>query len=91
LTFSSKATKLDGMSDLYALAVHDTADDLLELARRDVPLRALSQCVKLRTQLARVEHQLVADARKRGATWAEIGRACGVTKQAASQKWGRTP
>jgi hypothetical protein len=33
--------------------------------------------------------QLVADARKTGVWWEEIGGALGVTKQAAQQRFGR--
>lgn len=31
---------------------------------------------------------LVMDFRERGATWEEIGRAAGITKQAAQKRWG---
>lgn len=55
-------------------------DDLL-----GVRLRAAE---RLRRELNAFAAELVADARRDGASWTAIGRALGITKQAAQQRFG---
>lgn len=47
---------------------------------------ALAAVARLRREAERVEAVLVRRARNRGATWAEIAAALGVTKQAVHKK-----
>lgn len=47
---------------------------------------ALAAVARLRRETERVEAVLVRRARNRGATWAEIAAALGVTKQAVHKK-----
>lgn len=47
------------------------------------PLEGLAACAVLADQLQRSRWWITAEARKRGASWAEIGAALGMTKQAA--------
>jgi len=62
---------LDGMT------VIDTA------ALPSDPLVALQQLATSATELDRVRDRLVADARQAGASWAKIGAALGMSRQAA--------
>ena len=42
----------------------------------------------LRAQATHIEHNIAAAMRKDGKSWAEIGKAFGVTRQAAQQRFG---
>jgi hypothetical protein len=50
------------------------------------PLDALRVVTELRGTVERLEGLIVADARVAKCTWAEIGSALGVTRQAAQQR-----
>jgi hypothetical protein len=56
------------------------------VSRDDEPVAALRASKLLRLLLARWERILVAEALDAGATWEELGRALGVTRQAV---WSR--
>lgn len=43
--------------------------------------------VKEMGEAQRMLDKFVTDARKNGATWEEIGRACGISQQAAHRRW----
>lgn len=47
------------------------------------PLDALQQLARSETEIDRLRDRLVADARRAGASWTEIGKALGVSRQAA--------
>jgi hypothetical protein len=49
----------------------------------DLPLRALREVTELRETLDRLERELVISARGNWSTWEEIGRALGISRQAA--------
>lgn len=52
-------------------------------------LKTLVMMLEARSALdARIERH-VHSLRERGATWEQIGASIGVTKQAASQRWGK--
>jgi len=56
----------------------------LELGRRfELPLRGLRELNELRGTLDRVERELVLTARDNLSSWAEIGDALGISRQAA--------
>ena len=56
----------------------------LELERRfELPCRGLRQLAGLRATLDRVERELVLLARDNQSSWAEIGDALGISRQAA--------
>lgn len=50
-------------------------------------VRLSGQRIK-REEIDRMTTAIVAEARKAGLTWAEIGTALGVSKQAAQQRYG---
>lgn len=67
------------------------AEQLAALARAtdsEDPLVGLDATVQLRREAERAEAVLVRRARNLGATWVEIARALGVTKQAIHKKYG---
>ena len=51
------------------------------------PLGRLEAVTAARRELAVFEHESVQDARARGCSWGEIGRALGVTRQAARRRF----
>jgi hypothetical protein len=53
------------------------------------PSRGLAAVASLRLVLESLEELQVANARARGWSWEEIGRALGVSKQAVHRKYGR--
>lgn len=61
-----------------------------ELARdpRQPWFTRLAATEELRTQLRRFEPKLAAACRAEGKTWAEIGEAVGISKQAAHERYG---
>lgn len=67
-----------------------TSDDLaLAVARRhDDPRTALAAIAEQRRRLERHEAEAVLTMIEHGRSWAEIGLAAGITRQAAHQKWG---
>lgn len=68
------------------------AQDLRELIRRvenyePFPLTALEAIRAVRRHLADFEFAAIATARERGATWATIAEALGLSRQAAQMKF----
>lgn len=57
-----------------------------QLRRRD-PLDALARIGTAKTLLAQAEAEAVIDARKAGASWADVGRRLDISKQAAAQRF----
>jgi len=51
------------------------------------PEQALAAVVALRQQANRLERRAVADAIDQGWTWAQVGRALGISAQAAHKKF----
>lgn len=55
-------------------------------ANADLPLDALAAIRELRAELVELEHRHVAAARERGASWDDVARALGITRQALQQR-----
>lgn len=55
----------------------------------DQPLDTLASLELIRDQVDLFERITVREARANGSSWAEIGAALGVTRQAAQQRFGR--
>jgi len=51
-------------------------------------LMRLTEFSRLRELVAEAEAEAVSDAKREGASWQEIGRRLGITKQAAQQRFG---
>jgi ATP-dependent Clp protease ATP-binding subunit ClpA len=64
-------------------AVEQLAHDAVHIPDPETALRALSA---LRLELDQIEPELVARALQAGATWSDVARALGVSKQAAHRK-----
>jgi DNA-directed RNA polymerase specialized sigma24 family protein len=52
------------------------------------PLTRLEHIHRLRARLAEEEDEAALTARREGATWAQIGDALGLTRQAVHSRWG---
>lgn len=66
------------------------ADDLCR-ARRDgrpSPLRVARALLDVASLAEQVSGELAAESYRRGATWTEVGRAFGISRQAAQQRYG---
>jgi ATP-dependent Clp protease ATP-binding subunit ClpA len=63
--------------------IEQLAHDAVHIADAETALRALSA---LRQELDQIEPELVARALQTGATWSDVARALGVSKQAAHRK-----
>ncbi|MFP5284071.1 MAG: hypothetical protein ACLGIF_11550 [Actinomycetes bacterium] len=61
---------------------------LVARAGDDDPLAALAAVAELRREVSRAESGVVRRARVAGASWAEIARALGVSRQAVHQRYG---
>lgn len=65
-----------------------TMSALVAQAEDDDPLRALAATAELHRQVSRKEAVAVRRARARGASWAQIAAALGVSRQAVHRKYG---
>lgn len=65
-----------------------TMGALVAQAEDDDPLRALAATAELHRQVSRAEAVAVRRARARGASWAQIATALGVSRQAVHRKYG---
>lgn len=81
---STRTGRNDVEIDLAADAAIRTAVD--ELTRGDVNQR-LEASARLRHAAEALVAELVAEARRAGATWSDIGETLGVSTQAAHQKY----
>lgn len=61
---------------------------LVAQAEDDDPLQALAATAQLQRQVSRTEAVAVRRARARGASWAQIATALGVSRQAVHRKYG---
>lgn len=52
---------------------------------------AMAEYRKLDARQKAIISTLVAELRSSGATWEDIGRAAGITQQAAHKRWARAP
>lgn len=62
--------------------------DLVAQAEDEDPLRALAATAQLHKEVSRAEAVAVRRARARGASWAQIATALGVSRQAVHRKHG---
>jgi hypothetical protein len=78
----------DRRRDHHRGIVENEFEALLRGYRRRVrlPLDGLEELRALRTTLARLERVLVAEARSNGSTWAEIGAALSISRQAVHRR-----
>jgi hypothetical protein len=83
-TITERVGRGDVEIDLAADAAIRAALD--DLARGDVSQR-LEAAQRLRHASEALVAELVAEARKKGATWSDIGETLGVSTQAAHQKY----
>lgn len=65
-----------------------TMSALVAQAEDDDPLRVLAATAELHRQVSRTEAVAVRRARARGASWARIAAAMGVSRQAVHRKYG---
>ncbi|WNB87574.1 AsnC family protein [Cellulomonas sp. ATA003] len=63
---------------------------LVSRAGDEDPLRALTAVAELQREVSRTEATLVRRARVRGASWEQIARVLGVSRQAVHKKYGGT-
>ena len=76
----------------YVSEIHDEAICGLWRSQHADEKDALASISATRDQLANLEQQLttaVAHARAQGASWEAIGRAAGMSRQSAHERWGR--
>ena len=67
-----------------------TMSALVHQAGDEDPLRALSAVAELQREVSRTEATTVRRARNSGASWEQIARALGVSRQAVHKKYGGT-
>lgn len=70
-----------GKQEMSALVIQAGDDD---------PLRALAAVAELHREVNRTEAVIVRRARMSGASWAQIARLLGVSRQAVHKKYGGT-
>ena len=79
------------LRELLARNVPEVGDhdpDLTPEEAREQSLRAVELCLSMRASLRTVTQSAVDGARKNGASWAEIGKILGSSRQAAQQLYG---
>lgn len=54
-----------------------------------MPLTVLTETVKMEGELAQLQAEMVKAARSQGASWAVIGDALGITRQAAQKRYDK--
>ena len=67
-----------------------TMSALVQQAGDDDPLRALAAVAELHREVSRAEALVVRRARVSGASWEQIARVLGVSRQAVHKKYGGT-
>lgn len=67
-----------------------TMSALVAQAGDDDPLRALAAVAELQREVSRAEATVVRRARNGGASWEQIARVLGVSRQAVHKKYGGT-
>ena len=67
-----------------------TMSALVVQAGDEDPLRALAAVAELQREVGRTEAIVVRRARNRGASWEQIARVLGVSRQAVHKKYGGT-
>jgi hypothetical protein len=93
LTFGNRQRIVDDVADPAPGARDIRLDDLIDAIRRvsTDPLEQLTDAVLAAEHLGEVADHLVGhfvdQARRSGASWTDIGRSMGVTKQAAQQRF----
>ena len=65
-----------------------TMSALVAQAEDEDPLRALAATARLHREVSQAEAVAVRRARARGASWAQIAAALGVSRQAVHRKYG---
>ena len=67
-----------------------TMSALVQQAGDEDPLRALAAVAELQREVSRTEATVVRRARNGGASWEQIARVLGVSRQAVHKKYGGT-
>src|ERR1700741_1886518 len=90
---SRRQPRVDAMTDPARIAYHVRLDDLINVIKQVhcEPLDQLTDAVLAAETLGEVADHLIGhfvdQARKSGASWTEIGKCMGVTKQAAQKRF----
>ena len=71
-------------------SARETANSCAAQAGDDDPLRALAAVAELHREVSRAEAVGVRRARMSGASWVQIARVLGVSRQAVHKKYGGT-
>ena len=70
--------------------LHSMAATLADPGEDRTPLQVVEDARWLQDQVDRAMRQLVDDAREAGASWADVGKALGVSRQAAHERFGKS-
>lgn len=68
-------------------AAHDDEQEVLDLSRPDAPLAKLIACKYANEELDVLAEKFARTAGARGANYAELGAAWGISRQAARKRW----